>query len=171
MLLSKKSLEMHALFKARAKSEDGCFNCGADIETYYHQKKNKQYICRLCTFNISPLTTTPLSKSHIALKTWFSLLDDILSSTEGVDIRTVENKYNLSNTSAWNIMYKIRDWINQVEQKENLHLTKFTKINQGLRMVFVLQYSHVLPASQMLDKMLAILPPLFTHIRNRKSIN
>lgn len=115
------------------------------------------------------MSGTPLNKSHIPLQIWFGLIKDVITSEEGVEIKTVQGKYRLSNTSTWNIMYKIKDWINLVEEKENCkNRSRFIKIAKGRNEIFVLKYNNEIPPKQMEQKMLDILPPLFEHMRELK---
>lgn len=158
---------MHQVFLARAAQEDGCVRCGRNITDSFARKKNKKYICR-CLFIVSPAAETPMNKSRLPIETWFAIIRDVLQSESGVSIAMVENRYGLSNTASWNLLHKIRNWINQVEEKESIPVsTRFIKISQGLKEIYALKYGAIIPPPVMMQKMLQILPPLFGHIKNK----
>ncbi|MDP1746053.1 MAG: hypothetical protein Q8L90_10775 [Bacteroidota bacterium] len=169
MKTNTKSNEMQKIFLARALQEkNGCFNCGRSIIDSFYQKKNKQYVCQ-CLFNVNPMSSTPMHKSHIPLEIWFELIKDIITSDTGVDSKYVEDKYLLSTTSAWNILYKIREWINVVEESENcVNQSKFVKYLEKLETKYFFKYNQEIPPKQMQKKMLNALPPLFNHLRGNK---
>jgi hypothetical protein len=161
---------MHRIFLARAKKEkNGCIKCGRRITSSFYQKKNRKYVC-LCLMNVSVTAGTPMHRTYISLETWFSLIQDVIRSEEGIDIRYVRDKYNLSHEASWNILYRIRGWINLAEESENCKIqSRFVKVPDGLSMKFVLQYSQAIPSKTIEKSMLSVLPPLFEHLREIKN--
>lgn len=159
------------IFLARAKKEDGCIRCGRKIiDSFYKKtKKIKEYMC-ICSQHVSPMSSTPFHKTRVDLNVWFNLLNDILISKEGIDIQFVQKKYNLPNRTAWDLMVKLKEWVNMVEENEKCKtLSKFVKIEEKFREKFVLKYNQEFSPKQMQTKMLNILPPLFEHLREVKN--
>ncbi len=167
-----KSNEIHRIFQARAKNvESGKCICGRKILKSFYQKKNKKYLCE-CLVTVSPMAGTPMNKSHIPLTTWFGLINDILTSTAGINVKYVQDKYHLSNTSAYGIIHKIKGWLNHVE--ENEHCTKRTHYvvtNKWQVREYHLKYPGEIPHKIMEKKMLQALPPLFCSVQEARTIN
>ena len=162
-----KNKEIHKVFLVRASKEHrGCINCGRKkITAIFYQKKNKQYMCS-CLQNISPLSGTPMEKSHVALSIWFGLIKDVATSDTSVGIKTVQEKYHISYVSALSIMGKIKNWINKVEKLEGCKtLSSFDDVREHGIKDYVLKYSQEISPRQLEKKMLDILPPLFNNLR------
>lgn len=158
--------EIHKIFLARAKQEkSGCIKCGRKITKSFYQKKTKEYMC-LCLFHVSPMAGTPMHKSHVPLETWFELIKDIVTSDKGIDTKHVKIKYRLSNNTAWNVLYRIKDWLNLTEEKENcIQQSKFVKVVERFHGRYFLKFSKAISPRIMEKKMLESLPPLFEHLR------
>lgn len=166
---SNKENEIHKIFLARAKKEkSGCLKCGRKITNSFYRKKTKEYMCQ-CLLHVSPMAGTPMNKSHISLETWFRLIKDVLNSEKGIDVKYVGNTYQLSSTSSWNILYRIKDWLNLAEEKENcIRQSKFVKNEDWTRERYFLKYTQEIPSKTMEKKMLDALPPLFDHLRESR---
>lgn len=162
---------MHKIFLARAKQEkDGCINCGRKIINSFYPKrsKEKEYLCQ-CLLHVSPMSGTPMHRSHIEPNIWFEIIRDIITSDEGIDAKYVETKYQISSVSAWNILHRIKDWINLLEEKEGcLSMTRFVKAHEKFREKYLLKHNRKIPFETMEKKMLDVLPPLFEHLREYK---
>ena len=161
-----KSQELHTIFRARAIQEPGCITCGSDVlNTYYQKRDKKKYICSNCLTNVSVMAGTQLKGTQVPVEKWFSILEDVLTTSGGIDSKHVETKYKLSNTTSWNMLYSIRDWINS---SATAGKAQFLKVEKKFKTKYVLVYNNEIPPKQLEAKMINMFPPLFEHLRERR---
>ena len=169
MKTNKYNSQIHRIFLARAKKEPRCIKCGRDVRSSFYPKKerNRKYLCR-CLCTVSATKGTPLYRTHVSIDTWFKILNDLMKNRI-VTIKEIQIKYSLTNSSTWELLRKLKQWINEVEHSENLNLTHFVKGGTAKDQdKMFLVYSNSLKPEEMEEKMLAILPSLFEETPNLK---
>ena len=109
------------LIKLKWKDGFNCPECG-NYE-YWYKTDRRLIICKKCRKEISPLSNSMFSRSHLKLNTWFEVIHMMICSPDRViTARTIFNELEIgSYRTAWEVMNKIRFSISHNEPRIKLN--------------------------------------------------
>jgi ribosomal protein L37AE/L43A len=90
-----------------------CEKCGAT--EYYDVKIRGLYECKHCNYQASVTANTIIHKSHTPLNKWFLAIFLASKDKRGLSALTLKKDIGVSYPTAWLILHKIREAMQQIE--------------------------------------------------------
>lgn len=77
-----------------------------------HDTERRSWQCRTCRRQFSATVGTMMHGTKIPLRTWILVIFEMVSSKNGVAALEIQRKYGLCSRSAWFLMHRIREAMN-----------------------------------------------------------
>lgn len=118
-----------------------CPRCKKNTK-HHRVSKRSCYACDVCGHQIYPTVGTVFYKSHIPIRTWFNIMQDISAKNGNISVREIQRKYGINYKTARRLLQKSREFLTQMEIKfsknkaeypflESLDLGGIDKQSQG----------------------------------------
>jgi len=78
-----------------------------------NKSERRVWFCGACRKQFSVLTGTVFHGTKISLRKWLFVVFEMVSSKNGVAAREIERKYGLTNKTAWFMLHRVREAMQQ----------------------------------------------------------
>jgi hypothetical protein len=92
-----------------------CQKCGSTKLS--SSNYNHIFVCSICANKIRPLAGTIFQDTHLPLKVWFKIMWFMMSQKYGSNAIGLARILNLSPTTTWNILHKLRRTMVRAERE------------------------------------------------------
>jgi len=123
-------------FRRRWPNGFSCPRCGHGLYYLISTRQLPLYECRFCRHQTSLTAGTVMNKTRTPLSKWAAAIE-LLSSTNGVNAKQLASRIDVKHKTAWLMLRKFRQAIEEVEDARKLAGTVHTGLHTLLRNIFL----------------------------------